>query len=168
MEIGGTTAGSQYDQLVSSGQLTMDGTLQLALISGFTPAAGQSFNLFDWQSLVGTFSSLSLPALGGSLSWNTSQLYATGTVSVIGGGSLPGDFNLDGKVDAADYVVWRTGTVVANTQANFNLWRANFGNTAGSGAGAQSTRAVPEPVALALILTGAVWAAIVRRGRVNQ
>ena len=64
MEIGGTTAGSQYDQLISSGQLTLGGTLQLSLISGFTPAAGQSFNLFDWQSLVGTFSSLSSAGAG--------------------------------------------------------------------------------------------------------
>jgi T5SS/PEP-CTERM-associated repeat protein len=165
MEIGGTTAGSQYDQLISSGQLALDGTLQLALINGFTPVAGQSFNLFDWQSLVGTFSGLSLPALGGSLSWNTSQLYATGIVSVIGTGSLPGDFNLDGKVDAADYVVWRTGTVVAATQANYNLWRANFGNTAGSGAVAQSAGAVPEPLASVLILTCAVCA-LARRERV--
>jgi T5SS/PEP-CTERM-associated repeat protein len=42
---------------------------------------------------------------------------------------LPGDFNTDGAVDAADYVVWRKN---GGTQADFDLWRANFGRTADS------------------------------------
>ena len=48
--------------------------------------------------------------------------------------SLPGDFNGDGSVDAADYVVWREN---GGSQAEYDLWRANFGNTSpGSGTGA--------------------------------
>jgi RHS repeat-associated protein len=56
---------------------------------------------------------------------------------------LPGDYNLDGSVDAADYVVWRktVGNTVANYsgadgdgngivgQGDFAVWRANFGET---------------------------------------
>ena len=69
---------------------------------------------------------------------------------------LPGDFNHDGTVDAADYVVWRktlgqTGFALAadgnnNNQidpGDFNIWRANFGQTAGSGSSSNAT--VPEP-----------------------
>jgi probable HAF family extracellular repeat protein len=63
--------------------------------------------------------------------------------------SLPGDFNHDGSVDAADYVVWRKGVGVAPTPDNYNLWRANFGQTAGSGSGAtgfdSAIATVPEP-----------------------
>jgi hypothetical protein len=64
---------------------------------------------------------------------------------------LPGDFNQDGKVDAADYVTWRKNTANnplpnddgLTTQADrYNLWRGNFGDMAGSGGGAG---AVPEP-----------------------
>ncbi|HEX4415288.1 MAG TPA: hypothetical protein VH107_16770 [Lacipirellulaceae bacterium] len=162
MEIGGTTAGSQYDRLVSSGQLALGGTLQLALISGFTPAAGQSFNLFDWQSIVGAFGSLSLPVLDSGLTWDTSQLYSTGVVSVVGGGGLPGDFNLDGKVDAADYVAWRKGVLVASTTANYNLWRANFSAHAGSGS--LEGAAVPEP-ACGVLLIAAVGCLPMGRSR---
>jgi hypothetical protein len=72
---------------------------------------------------------------------------------------LPGDYNDDGTVDAADYVTWRknqgtmttlpndpTGGTIGTTQ--YNTWRANFGSTGGSGAGATAglpSSAVPEP-----------------------
>jgi hypothetical protein len=61
-------------------------------------------------------------------------------------GGLPGDFNDDGKVDAADYVVWRK---TDGTQPGYNDWRANFGRTSGSGA-AVGAAAVPEPGSIAL------------------
>ena len=46
--------------------------------------------------------------------------------------TLPGDFNHDGTVDAADYIVWRK---TDGTPAGYNTWRANFGQPAGSGSG---------------------------------
>ena len=70
----------------------------------------------------------------------------------------PGDYNRDGTVDAADYVVWRKGLGTIYTQANYDLWRANFGQTIGSGAALPSADplsiAVPEPVAWVMLLTG--------------
>jgi autotransporter-associated beta strand protein len=80
------------------------------------------------------------------------------------------DFNNDGGIDAADYVIWRkfnpaTGTGTQPTgDANgdgdidtddYDIWVQNFGNTATGGG---SSGAVPEPatcalVALALLLT---------------
>ena len=38
-----------------------------------------------------------------------------------------GDFNNDGSVDAADYVVWRNGLGTIYTQSDYDTWRANFG-----------------------------------------
>jgi hypothetical protein len=64
--------------------------------------------------------------------------------------TLPGDFNQDGVVDAADYVVWRK---TDGTQAGYDLWRANFGRT--TGAGAISIATVPEPASAMLIVVGA-------------
>jgi hypothetical protein len=72
----------------------------------------------------------------------------------------PGDYDGNGKVDAADYVVWRKnlgnsvtlpndstpGTV---TQADYDVWKANFGSGAGAGA-SLSGGAVPEPGTLVL------------------
>jgi hypothetical protein len=61
--------------------------------------------------------------------------------------ALPGDYNGDGSVDAADYVVWRKNN---GSQEGYDTWRTNFGRTSGSGSGALAGAAVPEPAALAL------------------
>ena len=102
MQLGGTTVGSQYDKVNVAGQLALGGTLDVVLINGFTPALSNSFDLLDWGSLSGHFSSLSLPALSAGLAWDSTQLYTTGVLAVVSTNFLPGDFNRDGHVDAAD------------------------------------------------------------------
>jgi hypothetical protein len=73
---------------------------------------------------------------------------------------LPGDFNDDGRVDAADYTVWRDGLGGAYTAEDYEVWRSHFGqpNAGGSGGGAKDvspTAAVPEPASLVLAGGGA-------------
>jgi hypothetical protein len=66
-------------------------------------------------------------------------------------GPLPGDFNNDNIVNAADYVIWRKNGLDANS---YNLWRTHFGQSA-SGSASQSEFsqvAVPEPVSATLML----------------
>jgi hypothetical protein len=77
--------------------------------------------------------------------------------------ALTGDFNGDGQVDAADYIVWRK---TVGTPSGYNEWRANFGRMAGSvSAGASPSRAaVPEPAAILIVLT-ALLAGLHRRRR---
>jgi hypothetical protein len=41
--------------------------------------------------------------------------------------SVPGDFSGDRRVDAADYVVWRDGLGTTYSQADYDVWKANFG-----------------------------------------
>jgi len=71
---------------------------------------------------------------------------------------VPGDYNNDGTVNAADYVVWRKGLGTTYTPANYNVWRAHFGQTAGSGSGAtgSASAAVPEPASATLVAAAAV------------
>jgi hypothetical protein len=94
----------------------------------------------------------------------------------LSGVILP-DYNLNGVVDAADYVLWRktngqTGAgLVADgnndgrvDQLDYNLWRMQFGATAGTGTSAGigdglSTGAVPEPSCCVLLTFGAMLAA---------
>lgn len=63
---------------------------------------------------------------------------------------LSGDYNANGSVDAADYVVWRK---TDGSQAGYNLWKANFGRTAG-GSAAHVAASVPEPCAFAIAIAG--------------
>jgi fibronectin-binding autotransporter adhesin len=61
-QLGGTTAGSQYDQTVipAGGSVALGGaTLNISFLGGFLPAVGQQFILIDNESgssVVGTFS----------------------------------------------------------------------------------------------------------------
>ena len=68
---------------------------------------------------------------------------------------LAGDYNRDGVVDAADYVVWRIGLGTTYTQNDYNVWRTNFQQTAGSGSVASTNAAVPEPTTLVLLMFAA-------------
>jgi hypothetical protein len=78
----------------------------------------------------------------------------------------PGDFNQDGTVDAADYVVWRKGLGTDYTQDDHNLWRAHYGGAAaGSGATLTSAKplpAVPEPLPTSFVLHGVIALAACR------
>jgi tartrate-resistant acid phosphatase type 5 len=46
---------------------------------------------------------------------------------------LPGDFNISGAVETADYIVWRKGLGTASTDTDYNTWRLHFGEIAGAG-----------------------------------
>lgn len=81
-----------------------------------------------------------------------------GVVSYIIPPPLPGDYNDNGIVDAADFTVWRdhldTAFALPNevagvtpgmvTAEDFDAWRTRFGNSLGSGQGS-GANAVPEP-----------------------
>jgi hypothetical protein len=91
--------------------------------------------------------------------------WASDTAAPIASYSLgfPGDYNSDGTVDAADYVVWRKQ---AGTPTSYNTWRTNFGETfAGSGWGASANATVPEPAAFVMLIVAAAGISTRRRWR---
>jgi hypothetical protein len=86
------------------------------------------------------------------------------------------DYNLNGVVDAADFVLWRdtfgsTTQLAADgngnsmiDQADYEIWRMNFGNMVGAGSSAaHATQVVPEPASMILLMLGAAFMA--RRSR---
>lgn len=84
MKLGGYAPESQYDHLRVDGFSTLDGTLDLLLDSGFSPTVGTRFDLFDWNGGVsGAFATINTPELGDGLYWDTTNLYASGQISVI-------------------------------------------------------------------------------------
>jgi hypothetical protein len=140
---------------------------------------GNSFQILTAMGGVGgTFSQSLLPALPAGRFWNV--MYGAGSVilAVAPTNSLsfiPGDFNRDGTVDAADYTVWRdrVGTTFAAADANFdgqvtiadyNLWKSHFGfSLAGSGFASVALQSVvPEPTAMMLLIFGFVGVAFSR------
>jgi hypothetical protein len=97
--------------------------------------------------------------------------------------SVPGDYNQNGAVDAADYVVWRRFLGAVDESAlggngdgmngvdpgDYSLWRRSFG--AGAAGGASSTTIisshVPEPTSLFAATVGAA-AVLVGRHRLRR
>ena len=83
MEIAGTSRGSEYDVLIVVGHAALNGVLEVALLDGFEPTAGDSFDLLDVGSLTGVFDHLELPELTSGLDWDTSKLYVNGSLSIV-------------------------------------------------------------------------------------
>ncbi len=84
LELGGLDRGTGYDALDITGSASFAGTLEVTFYDNFTVTGGESFNLFDWGSLTGTFDTLLLPTLAGGLAWDTAGLYTSGVLSVSG------------------------------------------------------------------------------------
>src|SRR4051794_31770505 len=74
-----------------------------------------------------------------------------------------GDYNHNSAVDNADYIVWRKGLNTTYTPADFNVWRAHFGNSFGNGAEVSTSAATPEPRTLALLLASTLALLFPRR-----
>ncbi len=177
-----SVADTAGQDVAASGFLSNTTYMFVAKISGNGAGANTMHaSLFPTGSVVANFTDPGfqwmLSALGGS-GFNpvitdlqfTMASVANYTVSNVWIGNaaamLPptltsqGDFNHDGQVDAADYLVWRktmgqTGSALAaDGNGNYVVdsgdlatWRANFGKTvsAAAGSGLEAETAVPEP-----------------------
>jgi hypothetical protein len=162
IEIGGPLQSTQYDFVNVTGAATLNGELQLALINGFVPFSENQFVVLDALTLMASFGNV---ANGGRLTttdgigsfvvhYGPTSLFDP-TQIVLTSFLLAGDFNGNGVVDAADYVVWREGLGTIYTQNDYNIWRANFGRSAGIGTSLDSSQfsiTVPEPAGSVLVV----------------
>jgi Concanavalin A-like lectin/glucanases superfamily/PEP-CTERM motif len=129
---------------------------------------GKLFSVGEMQDVVGRYST-------------ADTLLNVFQVEFVSGG-VPGDYNDDGVVNAADYTVWRnhlgqtfqlTNEVTGVSEGivtidDYNAWKERFGNSgAGSGAsaGPAAAAAVPEPGGLGLILATMLAGALARTQR---
>ncbi|MCC7085921.1 MAG: hypothetical protein IT427_13040, partial [Pirellulales bacterium] len=150
--------------------VSLGGSLELTFADGVDAAGqiGRTFDLFDWTGVAptGTFN------VAGPYTWNLSQLYTTGEVTLLLIGSTSGDFDADGDVDGADFVAWQThfptpsGATPADgdadadgdvDEADFVRWQTNFPS-----APSPSAAPVPEPATWLLAL-GAILPSCFRR-----
>jgi hypothetical protein len=89
------------------------------------------------------------------------------TVTDLPSAGIAGDYNGNGTVDAADYVLWKNGGPLQNDAtpgvdaSDYAVWKAAFGNHAGSGSGFVGA-SVPEPASLILLATSVAFAGMRR------
>ena len=173
IQLGGSNP-DDFDRLNGNKTAQIAGTLDVSLVGGFIPGSGDMFNILTATAGVnGMFATTAseLPALNPGLTWEIDYNTNDVVLLVITSAVLPGDYNDNGTVDAADYVVWRDNLgAPANTlpndtdggvisQAQYATWFANFGMTASSSGSVQDAP-VPEPssaqVLLGLSIVG-IW-----------
>jgi len=113
-EIGGLTAGTQYDQvkLTGTGTATLGGTLNVSLLGGFVPAAGNSFTIVTCVAtptcINGTFATTNFPILPTGLVWNLTYNPTSVVLSV-------------GAATGADLSVAKTASVATTHLAGGNF-----------------------------------------------
>ena len=166
---------SDFDRLLVTGDADLDGKLTVNLLDDFVPSLGQSFTILTAGDVDGTFETEVLPMLS-NLEFDV--IYNATSVVITVVSALPGDYNRNGTVDAADYTVWRnsvgsTSNLAADSNGNHTIdtddyafWKAHFGETvggpgSGSAGASPSQAAVPEPMTLSLILGGLMVANLI-------
>jgi Tol biopolymer transport system component len=77
--------------------------------------------------------------------------------------TLPGDFNFDGMVDAADYTAWRDGLGSDYDMDDYADWKNNFGANSTSGNAAAAT--VPESASGVLLVSALACFAMLAQSR---
>jgi hypothetical protein len=130
IQIGGTTAGTEYDRLFPTFNAALSGgSLNLTLVNGYTPQVGHSFTVLDATSMTGTFASPSNPFTLGGAEWSITYNNTEGTVVLNVLSLLPvelTDFRARLLPDATVRLDWQTAAEVNTRQ--FTLQRSADGN----------------------------------------
>jgi autotransporter-associated beta strand protein len=167
------------DRVDVSGLLTLNG----GTINVFDPnnvLTVGDYTIFNYGTLAGSLGNLGTPI--GPEGYNYS-LYDTGNsihlVVEESPDGVAGDFNNDGIVDAADYVMWaklrNTSTPLENdgdlgtpiNEDHYELWQQYNGEVF-QGSGGEGNGSVPEPSTFALWLLGICAAAAARSARPSR
>ncbi|MGH7242868.1 MAG: hypothetical protein ACREJD_05565 [Phycisphaerales bacterium] len=90
-------------QIVSQGPVALGGTLRVRIPAGSTIPSGASFDLISAPSITGNFTTLDLPS---DRAWKVTKITGIGEQVIHLASACPADFNHDGQVDDADFLVF--------------------------------------------------------------
>jgi hypothetical protein len=116
VELGGTTPVTECDQLGVTGSVTLDGTLRVGLLGGFTPSLGQSFPILTAGSVAGSFARIDFPALPDGAAVRVRTLPHGAELRVV----CPSDFNADLTVNSQDFFDFLTAFFATSPSADLN------------------------------------------------
>jgi hypothetical protein len=120
--LGGTGSG-QFGTIAVKGAATLNGTLNVTLANGFTPASGDRFPVLTFDSSTGTFTTVHTPPLGGGLVFATKYDPTDVTLTV----GPPQMSALPARAGGADLTAAQLQPIVQEAAA---LWAAAENNPA--------------------------------------
>ncbi len=82
VDFGGVEVG-KFGILDVTQTLTLGGVLKIQQLNDFMPSYGDSFEIFSFDTIVGSFASITAYDLDGDLTWDFSHLYSDGLISVV-------------------------------------------------------------------------------------
>ncbi|QDV76510.1 hypothetical protein [Botrimarina mediterranea] len=145
--------------ILSAEPLTVNGSLTIDASAMTEIAAGQVFSLFEAESLSMYLSEIVLPDLPGTLEFVPQLTETEFSLLVVDSAvTLPGDYNGDGCVDAADYTVLRDSDLPASNAMAMANWKTNYGRWLPG-----SNMPIPEPTAVVVVAMGLAVVAAARR-----
>jgi len=177
--IGPSDLDDNSSQITASGTIALGGTLEISLEGGYDQLIGQPLQLISaGGGITGEFDSIQTPLVPNDI--EIGFLYSSTGVSmevkaVNNTIELPGDYNNDGSVDAADYSVWRNNLGSLNSlpnddtpgvdQEDYARWKTHFGEIRlfGAGSTAFNSPATPEPSAALLLISAFATLVVIRR-----
>lgn len=116
IEIGGPTPGTHYDRLAISGAATLDGTLTIDFINGYTPMIGQTFTVMTYPSRTGAFANVIVPCpVGFGVAVNV--LATSVRVDIVAPTNNLGDMNCDCAVSFDDVQPFALALIDASAYA---------------------------------------------------
>ncbi len=98
--------------------------------------------------------------------WNVTNwdgMSPLASLQLVGVGPA-GDFDNDGDVDGADFLVWQRGLGTIFTATDLNDWKANYGT--GASSALASATSVPEPTSALLIFTACCLCGMYRKAHI--
>lgn len=109
IDLGGTTPGTQYDQIIGTGEAVLAGTLDLRLMNGFDPALySPALVIIDDTNGAGVLGRFGQVLNVGTGSKRLAVVYRQPSVTTVGEvavvAALPGDADVNGRVEFADLV----------------------------------------------------------------
>jgi hypothetical protein len=181
-----------FDVDASTADLTVGAIAGSGTLAKTFNSADGSVNYPEGATVSAVFGSTTYNwkiSYSGNITWTDQDNSVVSTITGMGTGTdvvlmglssvsngVPGDYNNNGVVDAADYTIWRsqlgqpstlpnrdsTNSGAVNAQ-DYTFWKSHFGNHAGPGAGLGAGAAVPEPSTLMLAVFGLICAVSTRR-----
>ncbi|MCC6682486.1 MAG: hypothetical protein IT445_16420 [Phycisphaeraceae bacterium] len=166
-------AAAAHDQLTVTGNVLLDGSLELVPEPGFNPDYGDNFDIITSAGIFNAFAAIEGVIVNSNLA--LAVTYSATTVTVTA--ALPGDANLDGTINLSDLQIlgdnWQSSSAnwidadfngdrlvnLADLQIIGDHWNASAGDF-----DQLAAAYIPEPAAV-LLLTALATGLLARRNR---